>query len=235
MARSGKPLAGLVHSKCRWCWLRSCWICSTRRLVLSLGNNRVVTLRWNCASLLIKTSTAVASYIEIIIVFLQYKQRAEAALTVCQRCRKDNRLLIIFRDDISLTSLLLEIRLKSCSPRLNHCTICAPAELSPQIRKRPRGSNISTTSLTEQRQPCAACTRMHMHVDCALARMRCQLDSVKGRAVFASLRRPSEFYHNVESNLRLSETSCYCVKRDEISPNQYIIFFLWCCCLISHQ
>lgn len=145
---------------------------------------------------------------------------------MCQRCRKDNRLLIIFRDDISLTSLLLEIRLKSCSPRLNHCTICAPAELPLQIRKRPRGSNISTTSLTEQRRPCAACARMHMHVDCALARMRCQLDPVKGRAVFASLRRPSEFYHNVESNLRLSETSCYCVKRDEISPNQYIVFFL---------
>lgn len=234
MARSGKPLAGLVHSKCRWCWLRSCWICSTLRLVLSLGNNRVVTLRWNCASLLIKTSTAVASYIEIIIVFLQYKQRAVAALTVRQRCRKDNRLLIIFRDDISLTSLLLEIRLKSCSPQLNRCTICAPAELSVQIWKRPRGSNIST-SLTEQEQLWAACTRMHMHVDCALARMCCQLDSVKGRAVFALLRRPSEFYYKVDSNLRLTETSCYCVKRDEIFPNQYIIFFLLCCCLISHH
>lgn len=154
---------------------------------------------------------------------------------MCQRCRKDNRLLIIFRDDISLTSLLLEIRLKSCSPRLNHCTICAPAELTPQIGKRPRGSNISTTSLTEQKQLCAVCTRMHMHVDCALAHMCCQLDLVKGRAVFVLLRRPSEFYYNVESNLRLTETSCYCVKRDKIFPNQYIIFFLLCCCLISHQ
>lgn len=137
MARSGKPLAGFVHSKCRWCWLRSCWICSTRRLVLSLGNNRVVTLRWNCASLLIKTSTAVASYIEIIIVFLQYKQCAEAALTVCQRCRKDNRLLIIFRDDFTFTWNEIEVLQPAAEPLYYLCssrTVSADTEAAARFK-----------------------------------------------------------------------------------------------------